>query len=61
MKEKELNIVEKIKKADQMAMLLSGVPKEDETFLLAITNAYADGLAAGQMLERNRWMRMRDC
>lgn len=44
---------EKMKSADYMAKLLSNVSKEDEAILLAITNAYADGLAAGRLLERD--------
>lgn len=47
-------LMKKISQAEVFAQLLSKIPPEEESFVMAVTNAYADGLVAGQMLERQR-------
>ena len=54
MKKRELSLQEKIEKADRMAKMISQVSEDDRDILIAITNAYADGLVAGRMLEREK-------
>ena len=63
MKKRELSLQEKIEKADRMAKMISQVSENERDILVAITNAYADGLVAGRMLERERYFRINrsDC
>ena len=63
MKKRELPLQEKIEKADRMAKMISKVSEDERDILVAIANAYADGLVAGRMLERERCFRINksDC
>lgn len=57
---RELSLQEKIEQADRMARMISEINDSEREVLVAITNAYADGLMAGRLLERGKYLRKKD-
>lgn len=44
---------EQISSAERLAQIIAEIPEDNKTFAIAVMNAYADGFAAGHVLENN--------